>query len=254
MVQEQWYVKCVERKARLQILWDIIMRYYGLIIHKAKEHQKWTCLSIVKVEFWHLKKHGDVFECALESAGVQTAEKDEKCHRWHCFEFPIGLTCKLLGCFYTIPEQVQQSCRCQTEFDVQPHLSGKRVGMRALTCFLSRPIYLLPRESSSSPLLTFANVEWFSPDSAITSDLTLIYQFLRSGRTNQKLLPKSAEKNGMWRRSQISRSNLQPSINFIFLLHSCSLQIDCTSIHGTNIHQASDCFDVAFVCMYSNLI
>ena len=114
--------------------------------------------------------------------------------------------------------------------------------------------YLLPRESSSSPLLTFANVEWFSPDSAITSDLTLIYQFLRSGRTNQKLLPKSAEKNGMWRRSQISRSNLQPSINFIFLLHSCSLQIDCTSIHGTNIHQASDCFDVAFVCMYSNLI
>ena len=43
--------------------------------------------------------------------------------------------------------------------------------------------YLLPREyiknyPSCSPLVTFAGVQWFSQDWAVTSDLTLIYEIL----------------------------------------------------------------------------
>ena len=52
--------------------------------------------------------------------------------------FPFGW----LSHSWDVSTLVQQNCRCLTECEVQPHLSGKRVWKIALTCFLSRPTYL----------------------------------------------------------------------------------------------------------------
>ena len=86
-----------------------------------------------------------------------------------------------------------------------------------LTCFLSGQLSVAKRTIRRRSRDFCRDLVVF-PRLSITSDLTLIYEFLWSGRTNQKLLTKTGRKNGMLEMGTDFMIELATKFIFLFKL------------------------------------